>query len=581
MYAMPNGLRETTPQGEREHGEGEAESPSSPNVLRQIVGMRARRSRREFIKLTGGACVGADGQLDPEKVKTWQSHHGLDPDGKVGQKTLQAARKAAKGGGGHEDHGGGHEEQGGHADTHGGGGHTDTHGGGTHTAHEHPPDSGHGGGQATGGGGVVDDTKLLEPNFDAPKQTGFATAKPTGGTAKTTAPLGYDGAAFKAAIVGNQLANALRLAMRKPEQAMTDLAALGVEAQFFALLRGGKPYSAPMRTQLGTLYHKSKLAEKRQLFAAQFSVTVEKGGAQDFTEGELDNLYDQARVLPPSHVEGQANFVRLMRSTNALAEGTAGGGRITMDAMKNAARYSQVFRHEVGHTVDSTLGGECDKLRVTDAGWTQYATPDAWIGALGGYGDIPKELQPKVHAAVAAYMGPGSTFNSPTPKFWDTLALHVSAEELKQLAKLAGNPLLGACTASQGNCNYFRFTGWPVLGGKAFFINHYYAKGYSIGGATFTNLKAWGNVAAAFSDKEWFAEVYADYYQNGAGGAHTAFPDFVETFMKNKVDKLAPSTPPSHGGGTATAVATVEPPVDQALPGAGKGGGGGNPTVPR
>jgi hypothetical protein len=48
----------------------------------------------EFNDLTGGICA-ESGELDPQAVARWQSHHGLPADGKVGPHTVAAA-KAAK-----------------------------------------------------------------------------------------------------------------------------------------------------------------------------------------------------------------------------------------------------------------------------------------------------------------------------------------------------------------------------------------------------------------------------------------------------------------------------------------------------
>ncbi len=48
-----------------------------------------------FTAITGGACLGADGAIDPEKVAAWQESHGLNADGMIGPLTMAAARKPA------------------------------------------------------------------------------------------------------------------------------------------------------------------------------------------------------------------------------------------------------------------------------------------------------------------------------------------------------------------------------------------------------------------------------------------------------------------------------------------------------
>jgi hypothetical protein len=48
----------------------------------------------DFNELTKQACLDASGQLDPQAVARWQGQHGVAPDGRVGPRTLAAARKA-------------------------------------------------------------------------------------------------------------------------------------------------------------------------------------------------------------------------------------------------------------------------------------------------------------------------------------------------------------------------------------------------------------------------------------------------------------------------------------------------------
>ena len=46
----------------------------------------------QFLAATGGACL-VDGALDPNLVAQWQSRHGVDVDGRIGQQTVDAAIK--------------------------------------------------------------------------------------------------------------------------------------------------------------------------------------------------------------------------------------------------------------------------------------------------------------------------------------------------------------------------------------------------------------------------------------------------------------------------------------------------------
>src|SRR5438876_11737477 len=50
----------------------------------------------EFNKLTDGKCAGDKAGVSVRAVRQWQIEHEQPPDGKVGQKTVDAAKKEAK-----------------------------------------------------------------------------------------------------------------------------------------------------------------------------------------------------------------------------------------------------------------------------------------------------------------------------------------------------------------------------------------------------------------------------------------------------------------------------------------------------
>lgn len=49
----------------------------------------------EFNRVTNDSCLGPDGKVDPALVSDWQARHGVQPDGRVGPATVDAARRAA------------------------------------------------------------------------------------------------------------------------------------------------------------------------------------------------------------------------------------------------------------------------------------------------------------------------------------------------------------------------------------------------------------------------------------------------------------------------------------------------------
>jgi hypothetical protein len=78
-----------------------AQSDAEPGWVQRAQSYHAAHAAAvaAFDRLTGGACVGEDGALDPRKVARWQAEHGVAPDGRVGEATLDAARAAGRGAG--------------------------------------------------------------------------------------------------------------------------------------------------------------------------------------------------------------------------------------------------------------------------------------------------------------------------------------------------------------------------------------------------------------------------------------------------------------------------------------------------
>lgn len=100
--------QEPTPpeQVQAESESGEASSESSDTSTEEapvqeeagwVVRARAWNTNHlelshEFNQLTSGACLGANGQLDPVLISNWQANNGVSPDGRVGHNTIAAAR---------------------------------------------------------------------------------------------------------------------------------------------------------------------------------------------------------------------------------------------------------------------------------------------------------------------------------------------------------------------------------------------------------------------------------------------------------------------------------------------------------
>lgn len=340
--------------------------------------------------------------------------------------------------------------------------------------------------------------------------------------------------------------------------AMTTLDTANKSDAFYNLIKTSRPHAAADRALMGQLYARPiPYAHKVKLYQARYNIAITGATGVSFSEAELDTLWDSAASLPPGHVENNPRFTTLHRTANsATAEGSYGNPTINMREQANQARYAETFRHEVGHAIDASIPEVAD-LRLNQAGWTKYEALADYVKKVG-YGTIDEKLQPKVLTAVTKYVEAGGPWDSPG-KFEDELKKHVTdAADLKKVTDLFGsNTLLDTMRGSEGR--YYGLAAvakWPVYSGHAYFVNFYYHRVYSIAEATHTDLKARGNASACFSDAEWFAEMYQEWYKTATPGSGS-FPAFVKTFFEKKVDPYVASS------------------------GAKTSGGGGHPRVPR
>jgi hypothetical protein len=101
--------REKKPEHESSQARAGDEEDSSADARLAAARQRRMRQRRtesadaetfnrrhpdqvdEFNRLTANLCVAEGGLPDVESVKKWQTEHGLDPDGKIGKRTIAAA----------------------------------------------------------------------------------------------------------------------------------------------------------------------------------------------------------------------------------------------------------------------------------------------------------------------------------------------------------------------------------------------------------------------------------------------------------------------------------------------------------
>lgn len=275
----------------------------------------------------------------------------------------------------------------------------------------------------------------------------------------------------------------------------------------------GKRLPAAAKTDLRTLHGYAKRTGEAKLedtlFEIRFGIELEDDWAFNNDPDDIDTLWSLLRDLPDSNVEGNANLKSLY-----LAEGKGGGWyepwsgdvHIGESTLRNRERFEDVVRHEVGHAVHEKRKDEIDPWMAREFGWHMFdptnAGIDAWVGMMGGWGNLTSGQQRDVRAFLRTALGTGSSWN-PGP------------EPSASAGHPWNQPGFGPRLAYErtGPDWYRNNRNWFRVGDQAFFLNFWYQKLMTVNVPTLTLINTgMPSTYAAMSPFEFFAELYALYY---------------------------------------------------------------------
>ena len=282
-----------------------------------------------------------------------------------------------------------------------------------------------------------------------------------------------------------------------------------------------------------------------ELFEVRFGVELDDEWGKDRATGDIDTLWDLLKTLPDTNVEGNAHIHEIF-----LKPGEGGGSfdptsddvEVTNDP--EAASFQTVMRHEIGHAVHEKLDKEQKQL-VTNYltlkfGWEVYpgdtAGARAWVDAMDGWGQIAEGDRRNIADALVASLGNGSSW-APPPV--------VSLPSSSPWWNGDFGPRL-AVTGTLENW-YDSNSKWYRKGSKAYFLNYWYRQFMivDISVLDFINTRMpWDY--AAMSPAEFFAELYALYYNLGDPRRAAIPPDVAAWLSQNVgVPRATAPVPPS------------------------------------
>ncbi len=244
------------------------------------------------------------------------------------------------------------------------------------------------------------------------------------------------------------------------------------------------------------------------LFEIRFDRSLEDDWSLNNDPDDIPTLWDLLKDLPDTHVEGNIKLNELV-----LAEGERGGWyepwsgdiHIGSGLLSSGEKLQDVVRHEVGHAVhEDNLEAVNDWLN-SRFGWRSYSADqagvDAWVADMGGWGSVSPPHQAEIRQLLVSALGPGQRWvpgpppNPPSSHPWWSPTF-----EPRLAYEKTGREWFG------------RHQDWHRHGDRAFFMNFWYRAFMVVDVAALRLVESMPSNYAAMSHFEYFAELYALYY---------------------------------------------------------------------
>jgi hypothetical protein len=300
---------------------------------------------------------------------------------------------------------------------------------------------------------------------------------------------------------------------------------------------------------------KGRPKAQRQIFDVRFDKELDDDWATNDQPDDIDTLWKLLEDLPDTNVEGNTSLRRIdLEPIDLGGYYDADSGRIVISSAETleGERFEDVVRHEVGHAVNDKLGATVTDWLATRFGW-RMLQPDAagideWVALMGGWKGVSASDQARVRSDVQVALGPGGTFDrGPNP---------VSGSDDPWLRADCAARLAYENSMSQWwNTfhSYHRAPGAPV----ACFMNYYYRTLCVVGVETLDLVARMPRAYAAMSPAEFFAELYALYYDSDDPG-RGEIPDDVAKWLDLNVGAAASSPAPAPSSPSASPVRAAE-----------------------
>ena len=322
------------------------------------------------------------------------------------------------------------------------------------------------------------------------------------------------------------------LAKRDTKNGVTKFKATGDWGKVVTGLPTGKKLSEGTKHALYTIIEAESLTvdEADVLFKKRFEHDMKSGTGSNATAWTLPTiarLWKQLDLLPESDVSENTKVAIFYATTGTGGMYMGGTNAIEIGIQADEGHMSHTVRHEVGHGVHAQIAPVVDRWLKDEVGmWygeLDDAGVDSFVADLGGYpakfhspsdgseqdfGDVAKSW---VRSFIKTYTGNQSW--SPTratvddnSNTWKTAWWNAMPAAVKN-----------ACVQSPAYwyTNYANFQ--KGTSGNRLFLNHWYHKWFRMSDKAKKVVDVSGDNYTAMSEKELFANAYAEYFSDPAG----------------------------------------------------------------
>lgn len=319
----------------------------------------------------------------------------------------------------------------------------------------------------------------------------------------------------------------------------------------FAKMIGGLPTGSHLplagKEDLGVLFdyaaRKSDSSLESALLHVRFGTILSDDWALNNDPDHVATLYKLLKGLPESNVEGNISLHELIldNTSGGIYDPTTHDIHIGIGLLSDDAEFEETVRHEVGHAVEDAHYPAVDSWRTGRFGWQMLATApgsddwkpaiDHWVALMGGWKDLTDQQQDEVRGCLLTALGTGSSWTpgaAPNPPqghpWW-------SADFGPRLA------------FTQSGANWYEnYRKWYTWAGKAFFMNFWYRTFTVVDLATLDLVDKMPSNYASMSSSEFFAELYATFYDVNQPKRND-IPQDVQNWLVSNIGDPRPGAP--------------------------------------